>query len=158
MKEYLIATTLVALLLPTDLHAAANFAQSPYAIRQTYADGSATELTCEARRVPPSCTFKTISAESTRSYVIELSRINLQSRLSEYWFWPHAGEGEDGLTIAIPVTCSEQDLALLEPRHRDHAECRAVLESADDELRPIRVEIASLLEPDVRQDRALHQR
>ncbi|MBA3930365.1 MAG: hypothetical protein C0521_12340 [Xanthomonas sp.] len=155
MKKHLIATALFALLLPTALHAAANFAQSPHAIRQTYADGSATELACDARRAPPSCTFKTMSAESTRSYVIDLDRIDLQIRLSEYWFWPHAGEREDGLTIAIPVTCSEQDLALLEPRHRDHAECRAVLESAGDEFRPTRVEIASLLEPHVRQDRAL---
>lgn len=156
MKGHLIATTLLALLLPTVLHAAANVAQSPQAIRQTYADGSATELACDARVAPPSCTFKTTSAESTRSYVIALGRIDLQIRLSEYWFWPDAGEG--GLTIAIPVTCSEQDLALLEGRHRDHAECRAVLESTGDHLRPTRVEIASLLEPHVRQDRALRQR
>ena len=153
MTARLITITLIGLLFPAALYASANVAQAPQSIRQTYPDGSATELACDMRPTKPSCTLRVFVGADTHLYPIEFGKNDLQVHLGEYWFWPGATQGE--FTIAIPVSCSEQDLALLRRSHRDYAECRVFLDTKGNLLVPLRVQITSLLAPHVQPERVL---
>ncbi len=153
MTARLITTSLLGLLLPATLHAAANVAQAPQSIRQTYADGSATELACDKRSRPPSCTLTIFVGTDARSYPIEFGKNDFQVHLGEYWFWP--GVSQDKFTIAVPVSCSGQDLVRLRRSHRDYAECRVLLDAKGKGLVPLRVQITSVGAPHVQAERVL---
>jgi hypothetical protein len=153
MKARQVMIALIGSFLPATLFASANVAQAPQALRQTYDDGSATELACNTQSSPPLCTFKVFVGSDTRRFQIDHALHAFQFHVGEYWFWP--GPTLDEFTIAIPVVCSEQDSALLKRSHREYAECRVFLESQHGKLWPRRVQVSSVLAPHVQRERVL---
>ena len=144
---------LIGLALPITLFASANVAQAPQAVRQTYADGSATELACNSETAPNICTFKIFVGLEDYQFQVDRVLNDFQVHIREYWYWP--GQSPQEFTIAIPVSCTEQDAALLKRSHREYAECRVFLESQHDKLRLLRVQVSSMLAPHVQRSRSL---
>ena len=153
MKARQVMITLIGLALPATLFASANVAQAPEAVRQTYADGSATELACDSQAVPASCTFRIFVGPETHQFQVDPALREFQVHVGEYWFW--LGRSPDDFTIAIPVACSEQDSALLKRSHRDYAECRVFLVPQHGKLQLLRVQVSSVLAPHVQHERSL---
>ena len=153
MKARLAKIALIGFVLPATLFASANVAQAPQAIRQIYADGSATELACDLEALPTSCTFKVFVGPETHQFQVDPALRAFQVHVGEYWFWP--GRSPHEFTIAIPVVCSEQDSVLLKRSHREYAECRVFLEPQQDKLRLLRVQVSSVLAPHVQRERPL---
>jgi|SRR5688572_15492161 len=120
---------------------AANIAKIPNSLRQTYADGTMTELSCQPGSASlKSCELHVIDRKGAKTYAIDSGDYRLDLYLSQYWFW--SGPSSADFTVAVPVACLPTDTAHLPEDRRDHVECRLFLSPSSDRLAPTRLKVS----------------
>jgi len=118
---------------------AANVAMVPTALRQSYSDGSSTEISClPVASSPDGCVFIVKAKNRRDNYTLETPGFRSSLYISEYWYWPRVG---DDFSLALPIACPEEGLANIPPDMRPSAECRLFLTPNRNTLVPERLEI-----------------
>ena len=141
MKALLLAIAIAMSSAFSQGHCAANIAQIPVGLRQSYGDGTTIELAC-ASGTPQlsSCTFRISGPSGTDTYALVTGGHRLDFYLSQYWYWPASS---DHFSLAVPITCPAKELEHLPAQQRDNAECRLFLSPLDGQLLPDRVEVSA---------------
>lgn len=115
-------------------HPSANIAKYPAALRQTYFDGTSTELICKERKEP--CVFV---VRTNRKLKLTLEReyfgYSTSMAIMKYRYWPNSGHD---LTISIDVDCKDEDFALAKD---PEATCVLFLQRRDGALQARNLEI-----------------
>ncbi|GAB3358495.1 hypothetical protein [Lysobacter tyrosinilyticus] len=110
MRIKIEAIALLALIGTANVYANANLAKVPVSVRQTYGDGSTTELSCN----PDSHCVFTVYGKWRRKLSLPLSPeyagYSTSGFITDYYYWPNS---ESNLSIAIEVECKEADLELV---------------------------------------------
>ena len=131
-------TTPVAVV--SEASGAASIAKAPAALRQSYGDGTTTELSCPQETASlEGCVFHTSGPSGTTAYAVAADDYRLEAFLDRYWYW--SGNSADSFTVAIPVRCPSIELAKLTERQRDTAECRLFLSPLEGKLVSREVEV-----------------
>jgi hypothetical protein len=124
---------LMALMGMGDVYASANLAKIPVSVRQTYQDGTATELSCGPHS---HCTFIVYGKRNQRlSLAPEYSGYPTSGFLTDYSYWPNSGHN---LNIATNVECQKADLELVTDTEPT---CRMFLERTGKTFTAIRIEV-----------------
>ncbi len=128
-----IALATVLLLDISDASAYANIAKIPVSIRQTYSDGTATELACKTH---DSCTL-TVHENGVERLTLmrEYFGYSTSGAMTDYLYWPNSG---DDLVISIEVECKDGDLALVQD---PDPHCRMYLQRKDAGFMAERIEV-----------------
>jgi hypothetical protein len=141
----------VTLSCASDAHASASLAEFPKALRQTYADGSFTEVECsyppEAPRLAQ-CEFRVSRGHRVESFRFSLSeygdyRTDVTTDNYNYWnYWDY--NKQTPFVLAFKVDCGPEDLKLIPGATEDNSTCRIFLEPYGKRLLGRRVEISTL--------------
>ena len=139
---FVIAASAVICAFSNQAHAAANIAQIPVKLRQTYSDGIATEISC-APRAPQlkGCIFSISGPSSKDTYVLATGDHRPDLYLSQYWYWP--GASANDFTLAVPIVCPHDELMHLPIQQRENAECRLFMSPLDGKLVQKRVQVSA---------------
>ncbi|WP_457095901.1 hypothetical protein [Lysobacter sp. P5_B9] len=101
---------IAALIGTANVYANANLAKIPVSVRQTYGDGSATELSCN----PDSHCVFTVYGKWKKKISLplapEYAGYSTSGFITDYYYWSNS---ESNLNIAIEVECKEADLELV---------------------------------------------
>jgi hypothetical protein len=104
------AIALLSLIGTANAYANANLAKMPVSVRQTYGDGTATELVCD----PDShCVFSVRGRWAKKlslPLAPEYEGYSTSGFITEYYYWPNSGTN---LNIAFAVECKEPELELV---------------------------------------------
>ncbi|NUO77917.1 MAG: hypothetical protein HOQ32_18135 [Lysobacter sp.] len=120
--------------------AAAAIAKVPQSLRQTYHDGSSTELQCDRADDIYVCRFKIDDGRTLGTYSFHVALRRMVFLAGSYAFWDH---GDGDYTLALDVNCDERELALIPDELEFSATCRVRFKPQDAELVPQDVDIVA---------------
>jgi hypothetical protein len=125
----------------------ANLAQAPKILRQTYYDGSFTEVECdppsESRRV--NCEFRVGHKRHISAYSFSLYDFGYDPFLvvPTYNYWPNGGKFP--FNVIFQVECLDADLQLIPNANPDNAECNIYLSPCGKHLVAERTAISAII-------------
>ena len=145
--KLLFATAFSLAILSSVAFANANIARQPKVLRQTYSDGSFTEIECNWVPDPkrPTCEFRVGDKGRIKAYSLRLSDYGYRSFfvMAGYSYWPNGGQFPP--QVRIEVSCLDLDLALIAGANEDNAECHLELSAIGKRLVAIRVHISAFI-------------
>ena len=125
------ATAFSLAILSSVAFANANIARQPKVLRQTYSDGSFTEIECDWRPDPrrPSCEFRVGDKGRIKAYSLSLHDYGYRSFyvMDGYHYWPNGGQFPP--EVRFEVSCLDVDLALIADANEDNAHCYIALDA-----------------------------
>ena len=127
-------------------NASAFLAKFPVALRQSYADGSYSELICPDQHLG-SCSFRVGKGSRSQVYALQAGAYSSSFMPSEYLAWMYSHT--ELVSVAFPVACAPEDLARLPTKNELDVTCRLFLDLVGSTLQPKHVEVWT-----VRQDGA----
>jgi hypothetical protein len=117
-------------------------AKTPHSIRQTYEDGTFTEMTCindRLRHNSKTCSFLVSQHGTATSFSFSIDELGYHDSVDSYGYLPIPGEK---FLVTFLVTCGPFDLALHPDATEENANCYLTLESGDQILKPQEIQMS----------------
>ena len=135
----------------SEIKASASLVEFPKSIRQTYSDGTFTEVECTYPPAAPhsaQCEFRVGREDHVQSYSFRLADYGYGAAnvLSDYSYWNYwSYDKQQPFVVAFKVDCGSEDIKLIPGATQDNLVCRIFLRPNGDGLVAQRVEISTLV-------------
>ena len=127
----------------------ANVAQSPKVLRQTYWDGTYTEVECQKPTVlgRQNCVFRVGSGDDAGEYEFDLLDYGYSTFFGSYNYWPNGGKFPPNVLFEVP--CLDADVNLIPRATTDNTRCNLTLAAEGARLVAQSVSINAIIDGDL---------
>jgi hypothetical protein len=131
-----VRTTFVfaSFLIAGDAAANASISESPVRVKQTYSEGSHTELGYSSCTLDGVCTyvFRIHDRHGNAKIRFQLPEGYRSSGIDEYSYWDY--RDDDHFALAFPVNCTAADVAYVSADNDNRLDCRVMLDVKGNQL------------------------